>query len=130
MARGGPSPEIADRRRVIAEAAAMLGYISGERISSYSSIARLVRGIGRQGGRPLGLPRLVLFCPCLLRVLEPLRRHPGHRLADRLHLAAMVSESTSYWSRRTGPDALSLVGQALLEPMALPFRLILGGRFA
>jgi hypothetical protein len=108
----------------------MLGYISGVRILSHSPIARLVRGIDRQGGQPLGLPRLVLHCPCLLRVLEPLRRRPGHRLAERLHLAAMVSESMSYPSRRHGRSALSLVGQALIELIALPFRLILGGQFA
>jgi nucleoside-diphosphate-sugar epimerase len=120
----------ADRRRVIAEAAAMLDYISGERTSRYSPIVRLVRGIDRQGGQPLGLPRLVLYYPSLLRVFEPLKRRPGHRLADRLHLAAMVNESLSGPSRRKSPSAWSLLGQALVELMALPFRVIFGGRYA
>lgn len=117
------------RRHTISEAAAMLGYISGGRLSSFAAIARLARGIERLGGQPLGLPRLVLWCPYLLRAFEPLRRQSGHRLADRLHLAAMVRESMPRLAETKDTRIASLMGQTLLELFALPFRIILGSRF-
>jgi nucleoside-diphosphate-sugar epimerase len=118
-----------ERRGLIAEAAAMLDYVSRGEVSSPGAIARLVRGIDRTGGGPLGLPRLVLRFPRLLRLFEPLQRRAGHRLAERLHLAAMVSESMPPHSGAAGPSLLSLLAQVLGETAALPFRLVLGGRF-
>jgi nucleoside-diphosphate-sugar epimerase len=120
----------AERRRMVAEAAAMLDYVSRGKIRSRSAVGRLVRGIDRDGGgRSLGLPRFVLGCPSFLRAFEPLRRHRGHRLAERLHLAAMVIESAQRGPQRSSRNFGSILGQAVTEAVALPFRLILGGRF-
>jgi nucleoside-diphosphate-sugar epimerase len=118
-----------ERRRILAEAAAMLAYLGGRRACAGSAIAHLVRGIERDGARPLALPRLVLRCPPLLRAFEPLRPRPGHRLADRLHLAAMVHETMPDACARRSPGLLSLAGQLAMEAVALPFRLVLGGRY-
>jgi hypothetical protein len=118
-----------DRRRIIVEAVAMLAYVSGKRAPPRAAVARLVRGIERQGAEPLGLPRIVTKCPALLRAFEPLWPSHDHRLAQRLHLAVMVVESM----REHVGGRSSIVfhfGQAVLEAMAVPFRLILGQRYA
>jgi hypothetical protein len=62
-------------------------------------------------------------------VFEPLRAPPGHRLAVRMHLAVMVAESMREQERRR-PNIPALVGLVVLEIMALPFRLLLGRRYA
>ncbi|MGA2128890.1 MAG: NAD(P)-dependent oxidoreductase [Xanthobacteraceae bacterium] len=118
------------RRRHTAEAVAMLRYMSGRSRLPASAIARLLRGIDRVDAGALGLPRLVMLWPALIRAFEPSRPHPGHRLADRLHLAAMVAEclpASKAPRRRRFP---SLLAQGLLELAALPFRPILSRRYA
>ena len=117
------------RMQIIAEARAMLSYVSGENRPPKAAIARLVRAFDRQGGQPLGIPRPVVNCPSLLRVFEPLRARTGHRLAERLHLAVMVAESMREQGRRR-PNIPSLLGLAFLEAIALPFRLLLGRHYA
>jgi nucleoside-diphosphate-sugar epimerase len=119
----------AERRRLIGEATVMLRYVSGRPISSRQAIAVLVRGIDHQRPRALGLPRFVFRCPTTLRAFEPLRPRPGHRLVDRLHLAAMVSEAMWPDVRHGRSNTLRLAGEAGLEALALPFRLVLGGRY-
>jgi NADH dehydrogenase len=119
-----------ERRRLIAEAVAMLRYVSGRRTSPAPAVGRLVRGIARNGGRALGLPRAVLRFPTLLRAFEPWRPRTGHRLAERLHLAAMVSESMAPGQRPHRPGLRSVIGQLLMDILALPCRAVLGGRFA
>lgn len=113
------------RTQMVAEARAMLSYVSAERLPPKAATARLVRALDRQGAQPLGLARSVLNCPWLLRLFEPLRAPKGHRLAVRLHLAVMVAESMREQAKRR-PDILSLGGLAFLEIIALPFRLLLG----
>jgi NADH dehydrogenase len=116
------------RRQAIAEARSLLSYVSGNRQASIAATARLMRGIARQDVEPLGLPRLILRWPALLRLLDPFRPRTGHRLALRLHLATMVSESET---AATLPHrTISALRQILLECLALPFRLALGRRYA
>jgi nucleoside-diphosphate-sugar epimerase len=119
----------AERRRLAAEAAAMLSYVSGSRISSKAAVARLISGIDRQGAQSLGLPDLVIKYPALLRVFDPLSSRSEHRLAQRLHLAVMVMESMPREGLRH-PRVLSLLGQAMVEAVALPLRVILGNCYA
>jgi nucleoside-diphosphate-sugar epimerase len=117
------------RMQMIAEARAMLSYVSGENRPPKAATARLVRAFDRQGAEPLGIPRSVVNCPWLLRVFEPLRARTGHRLAERLHLAVMVAESMRE-QRGRRRNLLSLLGLAFLEVTALPFRLLLGRHYA
>jgi nucleoside-diphosphate-sugar epimerase len=117
-----------DRRRIIVEAIAMLAYVSGKQAPPRAAVARLVRGIERQDAQPLGLPRVVTKCPALLRAFEPLWPSVDHRLTQRLHLAVMVVESMrEQFGGRSNIG--SLFGQAALEAMAVPFRLLLGQRY-
>ena len=118
------------RRRKVAEAIAMLSYVAGHRITSAAAIARLIRGIGRGNAQPLGLPGFALACPPMLRAFEPLHARHHHRFAQRLHLAAMVVESMHEHEETRRPNIVALVAQAALEVVALPFRLVLGRRFA
>ena len=115
-----------ERRRIIAESRAILYYIAGRQVPTKAAIARLIRGIDRLGGQSLGLPRLVVSCPALLRGLDPVRPHYENQLAQRLHLAAMVAESMHAPDRCSRPSIFSLIGHSLLELIALPFRLVLG----
>ncbi len=108
----------------------MLSYVAGGRPITKAAIARLVRGIDRQGGQPLRLPRLVLRCPALLRGLEPIGPSYAHRLAQRLHLAAMVIESMHEQERHSKLSFGLLVGHSLLELVALPFRFMLGALYS
>ena len=118
------------RRQMIAEARAMLSYVSGERMPPTPAIARLVRAFDRQDAQPLGLPRPVIKCPGLLRIFEPLRDGgAGHRLGGRLHMAVMVAESMR-WPRKCRPNVSSILGLALLEVIALPLRLLLQRYYA
>jgi nucleoside-diphosphate-sugar epimerase len=117
------------RMQTIAEAKAMLSYVSGVSLPPKAATVRLVRALDRQGAQPLGIPRSVLNCPWLLRVFEPLRAPPGHRLAVRMHLAVMVAESMREQEHRR-PNIPALVGLVVLEIIALPFRLLLGRRYA
>jgi len=118
------------RRRHTAEAVAMLRYMSGRSRLPVSAIARLLRGIDRVDPGALGLPRLVMLWPELIRVFEPSRPHQGHRLADRLHLAAMVAECLPRPKAARLARFSSLLTQAMLELSALPFRPILSRRYA
>ncbi|HLN10993.1 MAG TPA: NAD-dependent epimerase/dehydratase family protein [Xanthobacteraceae bacterium] len=118
------------RRRYAAEALAMLRYMSGRSQLPTSAIARLLRGIDRVDAGALGLPRLVLLWPALIRAFEPSRPAPGHRLADRLHLAAMVAECLPPPKAARRGRLLSLLGQGMLELAALPLRPILSRRYA
>jgi nucleoside-diphosphate-sugar epimerase len=117
------------RMQMIAEARAMLSYVSGEHTPPKAATARLVRSFDRQGALPLGIPRPVVICPWLLRVFEPLGARTEHRLAERLHLAVMVAESMREQGRRR-PNIFSILSLAFLEVIALPFRLLLGRHYA
>jgi len=118
------------RRRRMREAVALLSYIAGRRIVSPATVGRLVRGADPIGARPLGLPRVVLACPALLRIFEPLYPRPNHRLAARLHLAAMVIESLEDRSATKSPKLVSAIIEVALDAFAVPLRLLLGRRFA
>ncbi len=123
------SVQHAVRKQMIAEARAMLSYVSGEHFPPKAATARLVRALDRQGAQLLGIPRPVLNCPWLLRLFEPLRAPTGHRLAIRLHLAVMVAESMCEQEKHR-PNIPWLVGLVFLEIVALPFRLLLGRYYA
>jgi nucleoside-diphosphate-sugar epimerase len=119
------------RRRRIAEAIAMLSYVAGRRISSPKPVARLLCGISRSSDQALGFPWYVFACPLLLRAFEPLRSRADHRLAQRLHLAAMVLETMPAAQIPDRHRRLTSVAlQITLEAISLPFRLMLGSRFA
>jgi nucleoside-diphosphate-sugar epimerase len=118
------------RRRRVAEAIALLSYVAGKRIASPASIARLLRGIDRLGAPPLGLPRLVVAYPALLRAFEPIHSRVDHRLAERLHLAAMVVESMHGRLAKKPPKIAAVMIEVALDALAIPFRLVLGRRFA
>src|SRR5262249_2381429 len=118
------------RRRRIAEAIALLSYLAGRRIASPATVARLVRGIDRLGAQPLGLPRVAVACPALLRAFEPLHRRAHHRLAERLHVAGMVVESMDGEAGKKPPGVLAAMIELAFDAAAVPFRLVLGRRFA
>jgi nucleoside-diphosphate-sugar epimerase len=118
------------RRRRVAEAMALLSYVAGKSIASPATIARLLRGIDRLSAQPLGLPRLVVACPALLRAFEPIHSRANHRLAERLHLAAMVVESMHGRLAGKPPKIAAVMIEVALDALAIPFRLILGRWFA
>ncbi len=117
------------RRQLIAEARAMLAYVSGQPTVPRTSTARLVRALDRQGAQPLWILRFLLSLPWLLRVFEPFRVRMDHSLAMRLHLAVMVDESVCR-DNRSRSNAVSLVGLAVLEVALIPLRLVLGRVYA
>ena len=118
------------RRRRIGEAIALLSYVAGRRTASPATVARLVRGIDRLGAHPLGLPRLVVACPSLLRAFEPVHRRANHRLAERLDLAAMVVESMDGEANKKRTGIVAAMIEVAFDAAAVPFRLVLGRRFA
>jgi nucleoside-diphosphate-sugar epimerase len=118
------------RRRKVAEAIVLLSYVAGKRIASPAAIARLLRGIDRLGAQPLGLPRPVIAYPALLRAFEPLHSRANHRLAERLHLAAMVAESMHGRLAKKPPKMSRVIIELAIDALAVPLRLVLGHRFA
>jgi nucleoside-diphosphate-sugar epimerase len=114
----------AGRRRLIADAATMLSYISGRRIRSFGALSRLTRALARDQASRFALPGLTRRWPALLRLFEPIRPSMSHSLSRRLHLAAMVAETMP--ARQPEPGLSAIVAQGMLETMALPFRLVLG----
>jgi NADH dehydrogenase len=116
------------RRRRIAEAMAMLRYVSGGTVRSTGPTVRLARALARAPGKRPSLPSLALRWPGLLRLIEPWRPSAGHRLAQDLHLAAMVVESelTSCVPANLGGVFVELA----LEALALPFRFLFGRVYA
>jgi nucleoside-diphosphate-sugar epimerase len=127
-----PATRLADatpaRRRRVAEAAAMLRYVSGGAICSVGPTIRLARAFARGPGNRSALPTLALRWPGLLRLIEPWRPSPAHRLAQDLHLAAMVAESEPV--SRAPANAVRVFIELALEALALPFRLLLGRIYA
>jgi nucleoside-diphosphate-sugar epimerase len=114
------------RRRLLAEAAAMLRYITGRPLRSPGPIIRLARALQRDPrSRPV-LPALVLCWPPLMRLIEPWRPSQSHRLAQGLHLAAIVAETSSQMQPTEMVSISALAGQMMLEALALPFRLLFG----
>ncbi len=84
----------AGRRRLIGDAATMLDYISGRRIRSFAALSRLTRALAHDPASRFALPGLTQRWPALLRLFEPIRPSMVHGLSRRLHLAAMVAETT------------------------------------
>ena len=113
------------RRQKIREAKVLLSYVSGKRTPPIGAVIRLIRAFDRQGAQLLGLPRAIVNCPALLRAFEPLHGRGKHRLAIRLHLAAMVAESMSEQKNRRAKIS-SVFGHVFLEIIALPLRVFLG----
>ncbi len=111
------------RRRLIAECAATLQYVNGERVRSPAAIIRLARVVREDPAFCRALPWPTVRWPALLRLVEPVRPGMQHGLARRLHLAAMVTESLpDAGARRPGLPAIA--AQLVLEACALPFRLL------
>jgi nucleoside-diphosphate-sugar epimerase len=115
----------AARRRLIAECAAMLRYVTGARVRSPGAIIRLARVVRHDPAFRRALPAPALWRPGLLRLLEPVRPSMRHGLSRRLHLAAMVAETLPAQHTRARPGLLTLTAQMALEGIALPFRLLL-----
>jgi nucleoside-diphosphate-sugar epimerase len=116
------------RRRRVAEAAAMLDYVSGGAVRSRGPTIRLTRALARSPGRRPSLPALALRWPCLLRLIEPWRPSPGHQLAQDLHLAAMVAENEPI--SRSPISPFRVFTELALDTLALPFRLLFGRLYA
>lgn len=111
------------RRRAIAESAALLRYVADLR--SRGATIRLARAVRRDHAFRHALPWPTVRWPALLRLIEPIRPSMRHGLARRLHLAAMVAEAMPGQPAR--PRLRAVVGQILLDGLALPFRLLLSG---
>src|SRR5262249_6183055 len=75
----------AARRRLLAESAAMLTYVTGRRKHAPGPVIRLARRLAHDPSARVGLPRLSLIWPGLLRLFEPLRPSMEHGLSRRLH---------------------------------------------
>jgi nucleoside-diphosphate-sugar epimerase len=114
------------RRRLIAESAALLRYVTGAPVRSPGAIIRLARAMRRDPAFLRALPSAAVRWPALLRFFEPLRPATRHRLSRRLHLAAMVAESLPAQPKRRAPWWIAVGGQLALEILAVPFRLLLG----
>jgi nucleoside-diphosphate-sugar epimerase len=114
------------RRRLIAESAALLHYVTGARVRSPGAIIRLARAMRRDPAFLRALPSAAVRWPALIRFVEPLRPAMQHRLSRRLHLAAMVAESLPAEPKRRAPWWVAIGGQIALEAMATPFRLVFG----
>lgn len=114
----------AARRRLIADAATMLVYVAGRRARSIGALSRLARALARDPASRVALPGPTHCWPGLLRLFEPIRPSMAHGLSRRLHLAAVVAETMpAPWPQ---PSLAAIVGQIILEVIALPFRLVLG----
>ncbi len=114
------------RRRLLAESAVMLRYVTGGRVRSPGAIIRLARATRRDPASGRALPGLAICWPALLRFVEPIRPVSEHGLARRLHLAAMVAETMPAPPERRAPWWLRVTVQVTLEVVALPFRFVLG----
>ena len=112
------------RRRLLEECAALLRYVAGVPIRAPGPIIRLARVVRADPAFRSALPFPILRWPALLRLFEPIRPSLQHGLARRLHLAAMVAETSEQALKRSG--FIALAGQVALEALALPFRLLLG----
>jgi nucleoside-diphosphate-sugar epimerase len=114
------------RRRLIAESAALLHYVTGARVRSPGAIIRLAGAMRRDPAFRRALPSAAVRWPALMRFVEPLRPAMQHRLSRRLHLAAMVAEASPAEPKRRAPWWVAVGGQLALEAVATPFRLVLG----
>jgi nucleoside-diphosphate-sugar epimerase len=114
------------RRRLVAESAALLRYVTGARVRSPGAIIRLARAMRRDPAFLRALPSAAVRWPALIRFVEPLRPAMQHRLSRRLHLAAMVAESSPAEPKRRPPWWVAIGGQLALEAVATPFRLVFG----
>jgi nucleoside-diphosphate-sugar epimerase len=112
------------RRRLIAESAALLRYVTGARVRSPGAIVRLARAMWRDPAFRRALPSAAVRWPALMRFVEPMRPTTRHRLSRRLHLAAMVAESLPTEPKRRVPWWVTVGAQLALEAVATPFRLI------
>jgi len=113
------------RRRLIAESAALLRYVTGAPVRSPAAIIRLARGMRGDPAFRRALPAPALRWPALLRFVEPIRPATTNRLSRRLHLAAMVAESLPAEPERPARWWLTVPGELALEAVATPFRLLL-----
>jgi nucleoside-diphosphate-sugar epimerase len=118
----------AARRRRLAESAAFLAYVTGQRRQSRGAIVRLARVLGRDPASRTALPWFALRWPGLLRLLEPIMPSMQHGLCRRLHLAAMVAEAENIDCVK--PRVASMAVQMIAEITAAPFRLLLARIYA
>jgi hypothetical protein len=118
------------RRRLLAEAAAMLRYVAGGPIRPAGSVIRLARALERDPAPGRALPAFVLRWPSLMRLLEPWRPSMKHGLSRRLHLAAMVAESPPSEAPIEAGSVATLTGQLALEVLVFPIRLLCGRLYA
>lgn len=115
----------AARRRLLAESAVLLRYITGKRVRSRGAIIRLARATRRDPASHRALPWPAMRWPALLRFFEPIRPAMQHGLSRRLHLAAMVAETLPPRRQWRATWWLRVTRQLALEVLALPFRFVL-----
>jgi hypothetical protein len=115
----------AARRRLLAESAVLLRYVTGARVRSPGAIIRLARAMRRDPASRRALPWPAMRWPALLRFVEPIRPAMQHGLARRLHLAAMVADTLPARRRWRATWWLRVTLQLALEAVALPFRFVL-----
>jgi nucleoside-diphosphate-sugar epimerase len=114
----------AAHRRLLAESAVLLRYVTGARVRSPGAIIRLARAMRRDPVSRRALPWPATRWPALLRFFEPIRPAMQHGLSRRLHLAAMVAETLPAPRRWRATWWLRVTLQLALEAVALPFRFI------
>jgi nucleoside-diphosphate-sugar epimerase len=114
----------AARRRLIAESAVLLRYVTGARVRSRGAVIRLARATRRDPAFHRALPWPAMRWPALLRFVEPIRPAMQHGLSRRLHLAAMVAETLPAPRRWRATWWLRVTVQLALEAVALPFRFV------
>ncbi|HEY4372650.1 MAG TPA: NAD-dependent epimerase/dehydratase family protein [Burkholderiales bacterium] len=111
----------AGRRRLIAEARALLRYLG---MRPPAQVRILARAFERNdGGEPLHLPALLLRFPALLRWADPLPRRPSNALARRLEMALALQAVAAPLPR---PGLAQLAWQCAWDGVALPARLLAG----
>ncbi|MDR1074896.1 MAG: sugar nucleotide-binding protein [Xanthomonadaceae bacterium] len=99
MARSGNGT----RRSLLEEGRVLLGYVLRDEPAA-SLVRRYARSIQRlRAGNPLGLPRIALYAPVWLAVLEggsPQRAPDGGEYAWRLNAAVAIAEASPQGARR------------------------------
>jgi nucleoside-diphosphate-sugar epimerase len=111
------------RRRLLRDARTMLDYVAGRRVRETGPIRRLAKALAADPASRTALPRIAWWMPGLLRLFEPLRPSAGHGLSRRLHLAAMVMESSA--TALSSPSLLKAAVHILLDVATAPVRILL-----
>lgn len=119
------------KKALLREGAVFCRYVLRRRAggSLIRRYVRTIRALERTQAGPLGLPRLVLYCPSLLRLYEPLSS--DSRLASRLRIALALAEFSAEGFQAINrfsvtiksADILSILWQVATDIIVFPLRL-------